>query len=417
MKDPEPAKKREHAEHKVLDVDIESLAFGGAGVGKLPDGKVCFIRGTAPGERVRVEITDERNSFAYGRLKAVLKPSKKRVTPECPLAINGTDDGFCCPGCSYAHVDYQTELNWKERQLEGFLLRGGLMEKNRLREPEGSPIRYGWRNKIRLSADGKKLGYKAEDNETVLDVPDCPLARKAIRQALEYYRDEEHSRETRHVTFRWTLRNGVVIRGNNQPPGRDYLCEQLGKHGNFFVPENSFFQIHVPMAANLVSAAINRIASSGVDHLLELYCGAGVISIAAAQALSHLNVRGVELDKLAIQAAKLNAKKHGVADRCRYEAGDAEVMFLQTLKSMPLNNTAVLVDPPRCGLTAGLCKKLISSRVGAIIYISCAPDTLRRDLLLLKEGGYEICDAKLFDLFPTTAHFETLTVLRRTVHS
>ena len=399
---------------EIFEIDINAFAFGGAGVGKLPDGKVCFVRGAAPGERVRIHVTDDRSSFAYGKLLSVVRPAKKRIAPECPLAINGADNGACCPGCSYGHVDYETELAWKQRQLEGFLLRGGLTTRSRLRPPVPAPSRYGWRNKIRLTAENGKLGYKGDDNTTVLDVPECPLARRSINEALAAYRSGEPVAGATHLTFRWTLRDGVKIRPNTEAPSDRFLCEQLGAHGDFFVPENSFFQINVPMASKLAAAAAKRIEAGSADYLLELFCGVGVLSLTAAKMIDSLQVRGIELDKLAIKAAKLNASRQGLAARCRYEAGDAEAQFRMFAAKMPAEKTMILVDPPRCGMSAGLCKKILAYKPKSILYISCAPDTLRRDLeILTRSGLYEVCDVQLFDLFPTTAHFETMTVLRR----
>lgn len=399
---------------EIFEIDINAFAFGGAGVGKLPDGKVCFVRGAAPGERVSIEVTDDRSNFAYGRLLSVERPSRNRITPECPLAINGKDNTKCCPGCSYGHVDYETELAWKQRQLEGFLLRGDLTTRSRFRPPVAAPSRYGWRNKIRLTAEGKKLGYKGDDNTSVLDVKECPLARRSINEALAAYREGEPAAGASHLTFRWTLRDGVKIRPNTEAPSDRFLCEQLGQHGDFFVPENSFFQINVPMAAKLASAAAVRIEAGSAGYLLELFCGVGVLSLIAARSIDSLQVRGIELDKLAIKAAKLNASRHNLSARCRYEAGDAELQFRAIARTMPAEKTMVLVDPPRCGMSAGLCQKLLAYKPKTILYISCAPDTLRRDLeILTRSGLYEVCDVQLFDLFPTTAHFETMTVLRR----
>lgn len=403
-----------------LEINIDSFAFGGAGVGKLPDGKVCFVRGAAPGEQVEVELTDEKKSYSYGRLLSVTRPSRSRIVPECPLAVNGRNSPKCCPGCSYLHVDYATELQWKQRQLENFLLRGNLVEKQRIRPPEGAPQRTSWRNKIRLTAGVTKgkavLGYKGEDNETVIDVPDCPLARKSIREKLQEYRRTPVPKGITHVTFRWTLRDGVLVRPNTEPPRTRFLNEQLGHHGDFCVPEASFFQINVPMAAKLAEAAAERIEAGGAEYLLELFCGVGVLSLVAAQSMERLQVVGVELDKLAVQAARLNAKTRHLSSRCRYYAGDAENMLAQASKDLPPEKTMILVDPPRCGLTGKLCREITAFGPRAILYVSCAPDTLRRDLEILAASGYEVCDVKLFDLFPGTAHFETVTVLRRKVN-
>lgn len=210
----------------VIEIGIHSFAFGGAGVGRLPDGKICFVRGAAPGEQVEVEVTDDRSSYAYARLISVKQSSQDRVVPFCPLAINRNDNGKRCPGCSYSHVKYEEEILWKQRQLENFLIRDHLVEKDRFRAPVPAPSRSGWRNKIRLSAgtlNGKTvLGYKGDDNITVIDVPECPLARRSINEALQKYRAEQPSKDATHVTFRWTLHDGVIVRPNTMEPGKRF---------------------------------------------------------------------------------------------------------------------------------------------------------------------------------------------------
>ncbi len=403
--------------NREFEIEVNGFAFGGAGVGVLPNGKVCFVRGAAPGELVRVEVTDERAKFAYARLISVLKPCRDRIEPECPLAIGTCDDGARCPGCSYAHVNYETELYWKQKQLESFLVRSGLVDKSRVRPPVGAGVRLGWRNKIRLSAGkdangNKVLGYRGADNETIIDVPDCLLARRGIREAIKSYRIGEPAPGARHVTFRCTLRDGVIVRPNTEETDSEFLCEQVGHHGNFAVGENSFFQVNVPMAAQLAEAVTEKLKTIAPDYLVELYCGVGVFSLIAADEMENLKVAGVELDRIAIQAARINAKRRKMAQRCHYVDGDAARMLRDASRGMPAEQTAVLVDPPRSGLAPEMTKAILGYAPRALLYVSCAPDTLKRDLELLRTK-YEPCDVQLFDLFPATAHFESLTVLRR----
>ncbi len=397
---------------KAITLNITALAFGGAGIGKLPDGKICFVRGTVPGEVVEVLVTDERPAYAYARLISVKKASPARIHPECPLAIDESDDSHRCPGCSYGHLTYETELNWKQKQLEGFLVRTGIADKSRFQKPEAAQHRYGWRNKIRLtSARGNILGYKEEDNTTVLDVPQCPLARKSINDVLAKCREEKELPP--HITFRWTLKDGVIVRKSTEAPDKRYLTEQMGKHGYFSVPENSFFQINVPMATLLAEAVSNRLKMLKTENLLELFCGVGVLSLIAASENENLKVSGLELDKTAVDAANLNARRQKMASRCSYFDGDAAASFSMLARKLSPDKTTILIDPPRCGIVKELCTKINRFHPHSIIYVSCAPDTLARDLKLFLAGGYEVCDIKLFDMFPTTAHFETLTVLRR----
>ena len=152
------------------------------------------------------------------------------------------------------------------------------------------------------------------------------------------------------------------------------------------------------------------LADIGARHLLELYCGVGVFSLAAAGVLPDLRAEGVELDPRSIGCARRNAKARHVSDRCRFVVGNAE----KRLDRPEVQPDAVLVDPPRRGLSPRLIEALKRWRVPHVIYVSCAPDTLARDLRrLCVPGGYELRSARLFDMFPRTAHFETLCVLAR----
>ena len=157
------------------------------------------------------------------------------------------------------------------------------------------------------------------------------------------------------------------------------------------------------MAAELVSRVIEVLKARGVRSLLELFCGAGLFSLAAARVLPELRCSGVEAEKSAVEAARLNARQAGLGQRCRFQASDA-------LKFPPGRFDACLLDPPRTGVSRPLLRRLLESGIPLLLYVSCGPDTLRRDLKIL-EARYQVTDAGALDMFPCTAHFETFTVL------
>ena len=381
-----------------VPVLTEGFAYGGEAFGRLPDGKICFFRGGVPGETADVELAFSKRSFARGVLKSVSEPGPTRIVPECPYAVR---PGICvfCPGCSYQQVAYSEELKWKQRQLSDFLVRGHLAEPSVFEEPVAAPSRFGWRNRLKLSAAEGRVGFFSEDNRTVIDIEHCPLAVPEIDAVLPSRRRELKDGE---VFFRWTPCDGVVINGGDR-----ILTEHLEDFGDFYVSAASFFQTDPQVAAQLAHGVAETLRRLGVRQLWELYCGVGVFSLIAAQEISGLRSFGVELDASAIGCAVRNARVRGVAERCRFGVGNAEKW-----RAIPrgMDPDAVLVDPPRRGLSERLLAALKHWRVPHIIYVSCAPDTLARDLRRLAEH-YRIARCRLYDMFPATGHFETLVQL------
>ena len=179
------------------------------------------------------------------------------------------------------------------------------------------------------------------------------------------------------------------------------------------MPKASFFQVNIDMASALAERVLTLLRETGAEQLLELYCGSGVFSILAAEAIPGLTARAVELDKAAIEAAKYNAVQHGVADRCTFLAADAGEAFRTLASSCDPKKSCVLVDPPRTGLPASLVREIGQSGPEAVLYVSCGPDTLRRDADRLAEFGFRIQSAGMIDMFPATGHFEAVTLFRR----
>ena len=382
----------------LIPVRTEGFAYGGEAFGRLPDGRICFFRGGVPGETAELELLCSKRSFARGVLRGVSEASPDRVAPVCPLAVRPGGGAFC-PGCSFQQVDYSVELRWKQRQLEDFLLRGKLADVSTIATPVPSPSRFGWRNRIKLSRVGGSTGFFAEDNESIVPVEHCPLVVPALDAALSEYRDLPGDGE---VSLRWTGADGVVA-----ADGSRELTESLEGFGTFSVPATSFFQTNPQVAAQLLHGAVGMLENIGARRLLELYCGVGVFSLAAAQTMPELRTFSVELDKAAIGCARRNAASRKLADRCRFAVGNAE-KWRKLPEGAPPD--AVLVDPPRRGLSVRLIEAVKRWRVPHMIYVSCAPDTLARDLKLLSDT-YRVGRCRLYDMFPCTAHFETLTRL------
>ena len=388
-----------------FSVPVSRIAFGGDGVGRLPDGKVCFIPGALPGETVRAEITHEAKAFARAGILDVQTASPDRIKPDCPLA------GTRCPGCAYRHASYACELEWKSRQFSDFLTRGNpAADSIEFLSPLGAPSRNGCRNKLTFVCENGAFCYRGFDNRTPVPVADCPLGHPAIRELLA---SAVSSADGQKRTFRRTLHDGALDSGSDAWKRISHLTEQLGDFGEFQVPKTSFFQVNPDMSPKLADRVLTLLKETGAEQLLELYCGVGVFSILATEAIPGLSARAVELDKAAIDAAQDNAGRHGVSGRCTFLAADAGKVFRTLTASCDPARCCILVDPPRTGLPASLAHEIAAFGPAAVLYVSCAPDTLRRDADRLAEHGCIIHKAGMVDMFPATGHFESVTLFRR----
>ena len=387
---------------------ITSVAYGGGGVGRH-QGKVVFVPGALPGETVRAEIVQDRRNYARGRLLGLVgAPSPSRVEPVCPLVAQG------CPGCCYQHVRYESEVRLKHQQLEEFMGRqigaGGL-----LLPPTPSGSDYGYRNKVALHAspEGGRtvLGYYLEDNRTVLDVPQCPLAAPPINELLAGLRTKrgflDGLRADASVTLRYNLRDGAVWWIGKAEARAIWLREDTCV-GPVSVPRGSFFQVNPEVADRVVGWVKELVERSASAAVVDLYAGVGVFALAAVQA-GKPRVFAVDSDEQAIKAAEYNMKQAG--GTATLVQGDAGRALPDVLRATEPAATLVILDPPRAGLQPRVLATLAARRPAEIVYVSCAVDTMARDVTKLVASGYAVQSSRLFDMFPRTPLFETVVHL------
>ena len=380
-------------------LELDAFAYGGSAVGTLPGGKRCFVRGGAPGDTVKVELTSDRKKFAVGKILELLTPSPDRIKPFCPYFGQ-------CPGCSYQMVPYETELLWKQKQFERFMIHSGLAEASAVRPPLGAPARSGWRNKIQFTCRDGIRGYLGEDNRSLVEIADCPLARMELRNLA--IRTPVPPEESGKITFRVSLDGAMVV---NEENSKMLLRESLLSH-EMKVPAGAFCQINQEAFQLLAKEFLSILKELEFDLFAELYCGSGTFSLLAAAAGAK-EVLGIELDPSAVQTAEENLKQFPDC-KSRFLAGDADSMF-SAVRKQAGKNAVFLTDPPRTGLPAELCRKINQSPLRKMIYVSCGPDTLARDLKLLRSGDprWRVAYARLVDMFPSTAHFESVTLMIR----
>lgn len=388
------------------EVTVQSLAFQGVAVARLSDGKVCFLKNALPGEKVRIGITAENKSFCRGEVLEILESSAKRRRPPCPHFPT-------CPGCAYLHTDYETEFAAKQEQFRHFLLHGTGISEKVILPATPAEHRLQYRNKIVFHIKGNQYCYVGEDNQTLFPAADCLLAKKELG---DFIQRTPATRNTEKALFRWTCHDGAKLisdfKSKNAPP----LWDNVGTDYLFQVHPRSFFQINPEMSGKLANHILSVLKQEKTDFFVELYSGVGVFSILTAKTLPSCECHAVEIDKDAVDNARINAKHHGVESRCHFIAESAEKFAFRRIANAigKQGKTCLLVDPPRTGIEAGTLRRIEEFAPDVFIYVSCSPDTLARDLKrILPHGNYEAISAAMFDMFPATSHFESVCVLTK----
>ena len=373
-----------------FDLDIRNFAFGGEAYGVLPTGKGCFVRGAAPGENVTVEIVSEHTRFVRGKLLKVNRPSPERITPLCPLAGN-------CPGCSFGHLSYEEEIRCKQEIFERFLNGTRCVSAEVIQSPVSAPERYYWRNKIRLAVEQGICGYRGEDNISLVPLKNCRLVHQEINRFLEKMPLPEEG----NIELRFAPSAGVKLLDKTNR--EEIIFDTLPGYGDFPVPAGAFFQTNPQVAALLVDQVVRLISQTNIKTLTELHCGAGMFSLCAASKIPGLVTAGAEITAASIVCAQRAAKAMKLSKTCSFVCSDAAKFYKKQKKCRLL-----LVDPPRSGLDKKLLENILRNPPEHLIYVSCGPDTLQRDIQKLSSSGARVLSAQLFDMFPCTAHFESL---------
>jgi 23S rRNA (uracil1939-C5)-methyltransferase len=357
---------------RLVDLKIEDVAFGGKGVAR-EQGKAVFVPYTIEGELVSAEIVREKKQFADADLVEVRESSPNRVAPECPYFGR-------CGGCAYQHIDYQHQLAIKWRQVRDALQRIGKLKDVPMR-PIIPSRPYAYRNRITVHAQDGVIGFFRRDSHRLIDIERCPISRDEVNQALAELRAQEFVRDG-HYTLR-------------------IACEP-----------RVFSQVNDEVAQALRDLIVGLVPPDQ-ELLIDAYCGGGFFAKALLDKFEC--VIGIDWDRFAIAAAKENA-----TDKETYIAGDVEGELTRSDGFLAVEgktrwvesrrSLTIIIDPPATGLTEGVRKAITDLAPATLIYVSCNPPTLARDLKELQHK-FAINSITPLDMFPQTAEIEVLAHL------
>lgn len=387
-----------------IELKIEDIVYRGTGLARL-DGMIYFVEDVLPGEIVRAQIIKRKKNLVETKLVEILKKSPMRVESACKYTKQ-------CEGCCYQHMEYDTEIKFKHNQLINLLERIGGCSGIPGREPVRSPFASGYRNKISLHTGNyngrKSLGYYMKDNRSVLDIRECPLAIDQLNSLLAELRNNLSLSFGRKLTLRYTENDGALYWSNRSAPAKKNLIEKTPL-GNITVPVKSFFQVN-PHAAEALFLRLSEILQRiRPEAVIDIYCGTGVFAFAAAKTGIE-KVLGIDTDKLAIKSAIKNSRRMNYTSVI-FRHGYAGSLLEDALKEFKTDNTLIILDPPRAGLEKRVVDILCEKKPRDIVYVSCAADTMARDVKILTENGYSLAETGLIDMFPRTAYFESVTHL------
>ncbi len=433
-----------------LRVTIERLVFQGSGLGRLPDGRVVFVPYTAPGDVAEIDVTEARDDYVRADLVCVPTPAPVRATPACRYF--GT-----CGGCHWQHLRYATQLEWKRDILRELLARVGKLTDVSVSAPiaPAGPWEYRARAQFKVFAGGRlHIGFHQRETHRVVDIDRCPLLDARLNRVLgvlRHMRDPALPKLFPRLREVWaavgtgtgeaivslfargqdraairllfhriqaevpTLKGVVLLDGDpRQHPhfvdrhGHGAIVEQVG-NCRFRVDATAFFQVSGLAAETLTRLVVEGAALTGTERVLDLYAGVGTFTVPLARLARE--VVGVEANAVAAADAIHNLRSNGCLE-ARVVHAQAEQALPALAQEGPWD--LVILDPPRQGASRRVLDTLVGMAVPRLVYVSCDPSTLARDLGVLVPAGHRCTALTPVDLFPQTFHLESVAVLERT---
>lgn len=442
--------------------DIISQGYEGEGIAKIDNKYPIFIEGALKGEKVKVRIVKVNKNFAYGKLMEVLEASEERVNPPCDIYKR-------CGGCKLQHASYKAQLDFKWDRVKDCVSKIGKLDPSIVKYPLGMENPWRYRNKVQLPIgliNGEvKIGFFAPRSHDIIDMESCLIQDeigdkvvKLTREWIEkfnirpYNVDGEYDEKgiVRHIMIRrgFTTNEVMIVlvtNGEKLPHkeefvdlmvknipgiksviqninskktnvilglesktlwGEDTISDYIGDF-RFNISPLSFFQVNPIQTEVLYGKALEYANLTGNEEVFDAYCGTGTITLFLSQKAKK--VYGVEIIPQAIDNAWINAKENKV-ENVEFFVGESEVV-IPDLINKGVKADVVVVDPPRKGCDKKLLDAITNIDAKKIVYVSCDPSTLGRDLKVLEENGYKTLEVQPVDMFPNTAHIENVALL------
>ncbi|MDY7043518.1 23S rRNA (uracil(1939)-C(5))-methyltransferase RlmD [Virgibacillus sp. M23] len=449
--------------NQTITLTFEDLTHEGNGVGKI-DGYPLFVPYGLPGEEAEVKVVKVNKNFGFGKLVEVRQASSERVEPPC-------DVYYKCGGCQLQHMSYAMQLDMKQNQVKNVMRKIAHMEQVPVHPTIGMKDPWRYRNKVQIPV-GDKHGelitgfYQKRSHQIIDDMDTCVIQddsndrlveavrRIADRLGIKAYDEKQNRGVLRHIMVRtgretndamivivtrtekllyqdklikeltetYPHIKSIVHNVNSQRTnvilgkktkviwGETYIYDTIGDI-RFAISAKSFYQVNPPQTKVLYDKALEYAKLGANDIVVDAYCGIGTISLFLAQQAKK--VYGIEVVPEAINDAKMNAKLNGITNT-EFVVGEAE-KIMPWWKAQGLRPDVIVVDPPRKGCEVEFLQAMIEMEPKRIVYVSCNPSTLARDLKILDEGGYETKEVQPVDMFPQTNHVECVTWLERKV--
>lgn len=449
-----------YRKNEIIELNITSLTSDGDGVGRAGE-LVFFVPNTAVGDIIRARVLKVKKNVGFARVEEVLTPSSDRIEPDCPVSRS-------CGGCVYRHISYEAELSAKRQKVIDAVTRIGRLPADLVKNIIPSEKIDGYRNKamipVGLDRAGEVvMGFYARHSHNIMHCLRCQLSPEIfnaiagdfytfLRHRPQLIYTPQNRRGIRHLYLRYAESTGdvmvCVVAGDRHFEDDTLLYDSLtekydciksivvnvnpddtnvilGKRSytvygddsiadtlcglRFEIAPAAFYQVNRSQAERLYGKAKDYAALTGSETLLDLYCGAGTIGMSMADRCKELI--GVEIIPEAIENAKQNAERNGVHN-ARFLCGDA-TKAAETLRAEGICPDVIVVDPPRKGLTPELIDTIVQMSPDRVVYVSCDPATLARDLKLFSEKDYSVKEITPCDMFPRTAHVETVVMMSR----
>ena len=451
-----PVKKNE-----TITLQFEDLTSEGNGVGKI-DGYPLFVPYALPGEEATVKVVKVKKNFGFGKLLEVTKASPNRVEPPC-------DVFYKCGGCQIQHMSYDMQLEMKQTQVKNVMRKVAHLDHVPVHSTIGMEDPWRYRNKVSIPV-GEYKGelitgfYRMRSHDIIKDMDTCvvqdevndrmveAVRRIANKLGISHYDEKQDKGVLRHIMVRTGRETNdtmiVIITRTKKLPHQEELVQELtetyphitsimhninnrrtnvilGKETKllygekyiydmigdirFAISAKSFYQVNPPQTTKLYNKALEYAAIGSDDIVVDAYCGIGTISLFLAQKAKK--VYGIEVVPEAIADAKKNAEINGITNT-EFVVGQAEKV-MPKWKEEGLRPDVIVVDPPRKGCEVDFLQAMIDMEPKRIVYVSCNPSTLARDLRILEDGGYETKEVQPVDMFPQSMHVEVVALMSR----